>query len=241
MLLDIMSPYSYLQVNTKMISVFGLNVAAYWAELLNIYPRVIKKKKEEVSQANGFFTIDRDYIKSRTSLSLADQAKCDATLVNVGVLAVDENDSNRICISLKMMFEILSEDDQAEILAIQKKAKVKKASAAETKQAMIRVNLKKAITTTDTELQTAYHTWIDAILDSRNVLTKAAVEIFYKTVTEYSTAKAVQLKIIEIATVHAYRDANWAINIYSKDTKKPGTFIGVQQKSNVGIDPNSVF
>ena len=74
MLLDIMSPYSYLQVNTKMISIFGLNVAAYWAELLNIYPRVIKKKKDEVIQANGYFTIDREYIKARTSLDLSEQA-----------------------------------------------------------------------------------------------------------------------------------------------------------------------
>jgi hypothetical protein len=106
---------------------------------------------------------------------------------------------------------------------------------------MIKFNLKKAITTTDADLQTAYHKWIDSVIDSKNVLTKAAVEIFYRTVSEYSTAKTVQLKLIEIATVHAYRDANWAINIYAKDSKKPGTFIGVQQKQNVGIDPNSVF
>lgn len=241
MLIDIMSPYSYLQVNTKMISVFGLNTAAYWAELLNIYPRVIKKKKDEVIQANGFFTIDREYIRSRTSLDLSEQTKCDKALVNVGVLAIDENDPNRICISLNAMFEILSEDDSAAILAIQKKAKVKKSTTVATKQDMIKYNLKKAILESDQELLKAYHTWIDAIIDSKNVLTKAAVEIFYKTVSEYSTVKAIKLKIIEVATIHAYKDATWAINLYSKDTKKPGTFIGVQQKQNIGIDPNSVF
>lgn len=241
MLIDIMSPYSYLQVNTKMISVFGLNTAAYWAELLNIYPRVIKKKKDEVIQANGFFTIDREYIRSRTSLDLSEQTKCDKALVNVGVLAIDENDPNRICISLNAMFEILSEDDSAAILAIQKKAKVKKSTTVATKQDMIKYNLKKAILESDQELLKAYHTWIDAVIDSKNVLTKAAVEIFYKTVSEYSTAKAIKLKIIEVATIHAYKDATWAINLYSKDTKKPGTFIGVQQKQNIGIDPNSIF
>lgn len=241
MLIDIMSPYSYLQVNTKMISVFGLNVAAYWAELLNIYPRVIKKKKDEVIQANGFFTVDREYIKSRTSLDLADQAKCDKALVNVGALAVSEENPNFICISLNRMFEILSEDDSAAILDIQKKAKSRKGSTTETKAAMIKMNLKKAVVCSDAELTTAYHTWVDAIMDSKNVLTKAALEIFVRTVENYSTSKLVKLKIIEIATVHSYRDAQWAINMYERDSKKPGTFIGVQQKQNVGIDPNSAF
>ncbi len=241
MLLDIMSPYSYLQVNTKMISIFGLNVAAYWAELLNIYPRVIKKKKEEVIQSNGFFTIDREYIKQRTSLEIADQVKCDKALVNVGAVAVDPEDPNFICISLNRMFEILSEDDMTVIMDIQKKAKSRKGSSAETKAAMIRMNLKKAFTETDSDILAAYHTWIDALMDGKGVITKPQVQIFQKTVENYSTSKPIKLKIIEIATVHLYRDAQWAINMYEKDSKKPGTFIGVTQKQNVGIDPNSVF
>ena len=41
MLVDIMSPYSFLSVSVKMINMFGTSMAIYWAELLNIYPRVI--------------------------------------------------------------------------------------------------------------------------------------------------------------------------------------------------------
>jgi hypothetical protein len=151
-----------------MISIFGLNVAAYWAELLNIYPRVIKKKKEEVIQSNGFFTIDREYIKQRTSLEIADQVKCDKALVNVGAVAVDPEDPNFICISLNRMFEILSEDDMTVIMDIQKKAKSRKGSSAETKAAMIRMNLKKAFTETDSDILAAYHTWIDALMDGKS-------------------------------------------------------------------------
>ena len=139
------------------------------------------------------------------------------------------------------MFEILSEDDTAAIVAIQKKAKSKKSSAAETKNIMIRQNLKKAIIESDEEVKTAYHTWIDAIMEGKNYLTKPAVEIFYKTVSEFSNLKQVRLKLIEIATVHGYKDATWAINIFNKDNKSTGTRIGVPQKQNVGIDPNSVF
>ena len=224
-----------------MISIFGLNVAAYWAELLNIYPRVIKKKKEEILQANGFFTIDREYIRQRTSLDISEQTKCDKVLINVGALAVDENDSKSICISLNTMFEILTEDDLAAITDIQKKAKSKKSTAKATKQDMIKFNLKKAIKETDEEVKTAYYNWIDSILDGKNFLTKQVVEIFESTIQAFSTVKAIKLKIIEIAIVHSYKDATWAINIYNKDCKKPGTFIGVEQKQNVGIDPNSSF
>lgn len=242
MLLDIMSPYSYLQVNTKMISIFGLNVATYWAELLNIYSRVIKKKKDEVIQSNGYFTIDRDYIKQRTSLDTADQLKCEKALVNIGSLAVDEDNPNKICISLNRMFEILSEDDTAVILDLQKKAKSRKSgSSTETKKFMISQNIKKAIVTADTDLRAAYDAWVEALVEGKGTLTKAGAEIFQRTVESYSTVKPIRLKIVEIATVHLYKDAQWAINMYERDSKNTGTRIGVVQKQNTGIDPNSVF
>ena len=236
MLLDIMSPYSYLQVNTKMINIFGLNEAAYWAELLNIYPRVIKKKKDEVIQANGYFTIDREYIRQRTSLDLSEQTKCDKVLVNIGVLSIDEVDPNKICISLNAMFEILTEDDLTAIVEIQKKAKSKKSTAKATKQDMIKFNLRKAVQVQDTEVQEAYYRWIDSVMEKK-YLTKAAVELFIKNVSEYSSAKAIQLKIIETATIKAYDTAEYAIKIINSNSNytKPGTFIGVEQKQSTGI------
>ena len=242
MLVELMSPYNHIQVNVKLINVFGLNVATYWSELLNIYSRVINKKKDELLQSNGFFLIDRDYITSRTSLDRKAQTVCDTTLINIGVLAVDEQDPNKICISLNTMFEIITEDDAAVLYELQKKAKVKKATTAETKKAMIAVNLKKAITVTDPDLVKAYHTWVDSYMAGQGKpLTKEVVTIFQRKIQEYSTSKAIQLRLIEIATVQHYREADWAINIYEKDTKKTGTFIGVKQKENVGIDLNSVF
>lgn len=242
MLVELMSPYNHIQVNVKLINIFGLNVATYWSELLNIYSRVINKKKDELLQSNGFFLIDRDYINSRTSLDRKAQATCDKTLINIGVLAVDGENPDRICISLNTMFEIITEDDAKVLYELQKKAKVKKATTAETKKAMISLNLKKYITETDSELQRAYHTWIDSYMEgSGKPLTKEVVSIFQRKIQDYTKTKAIQLKIIEIATVQHYREADWAINMFERDTKKPGTFIGVQQKQNVGIDPNSVF
>jgi hypothetical protein len=80
------------------------------------------------------------------------------------------------------------------------------------------------------------------MIDAANCrFTKAVVQLFEKTITEYSHNKAIRLKIIEIATVNSYRDATWAINKLGGNFKTAGTFIGVPQKQNVGIDPNSIF
>ena len=80
------------------------------------------------------------------------------------------------------------------------------------------------------------------MIDAANCrFTKAVVQVFEKTITEYTTNKAIRLKIIEIATTNSYKDATWAINKLDSRFKNPGTFIGVPQKQNVGIDPNSVF
>jgi hypothetical protein len=102
--------------------------------------------------------------------------------------------------------------------------------------------MKKALVETDPEVRAAYERWVDGMIDAANCrFTKAVVQVFEKTVTEYSSNKAIRLKIIEIATTNSYKDAQWAINKLDGGFKKPGTFIGVQQKQAVGIDPNSVF
>ena len=51
MLLDVMSPYNNLMINTKMIKVFGLSTAAYSAVLMEIIPRVLQKKYDEEKEA----------------------------------------------------------------------------------------------------------------------------------------------------------------------------------------------
>jgi hypothetical protein len=69
----------------------------------------------------------------------------------------------------------------------------------------------------------------------KKYLTKAAVELFIKNVSEYTTSKAIQLKIIETATIKAYDTAEYAIKIINSNYTKPGTFIGVPQKQSTGV------
>jgi hypothetical protein len=136
------------------------------------------------------------------------------------------------------MVAIITDEDTTKL----KKTGKTSADAKEAKISGIKATMKRAILETDAELRAAYERWVDGMIDAANCrFTKAVVQLFEKTVTEFSPNKAIRLKIIEIATINSYKDATWAINKLDSGFKKPGTFIGVPQKQNVGIDPNSVF
>lgn len=243
MLIDLMSQYNYLQVNIKLANLLGLNTATYWAELLNIYARVIAKKFEETVQNEGYFELDRDYITRRTTLSEADQQLCDKVLVSLNIMGKSPDDPNSIRLDLQVMESILTQDDPVALEKILKTAKIKSTDKKESKKFMIKKTLKDSIVETDADLLVAYYNWVDTIYDSGNYLSKPMVEAFIRTVREFSTNKDVQLKVIEIAMIQCYKNATWAINAFKRDYKSDATFIsaGAAAKKNTGIDPNSAF
>jgi hypothetical protein len=164
--------------------------------------------------------------------------KCEEKLIELGALLRDAENPNRIAIGVNAMVAVITGEDTTKL----KKSGRSSADEKAAKIAGIKSTMKKAIVETDPEVRAAYERWIDGMIDAANCrFTKAVVQVFEKTVTEYSPNKAIRLKIIEIATTNSYKDATWAINKLDGGFKKPGTFIGVQQKQSVGIDPNSVF
>ena len=199
--------FDELRLNKRLVKLVGFEVAAYWSELQSILKHVIKK---QTADEFGFFNLDRDYVERETTLSITKQLKCEEKLISLGVIAKDPDNPNRICISVHGMIEFITDEDTK---------KLKKTSAAVKKEekaariAGIKATMKKALLETDVELRYAYERWVDGMIDAANCrFTKAVVQLFEKTVTEYTTNKDLRLKIIEIATVHSYRDATWAIN-----------------------------
>jgi hypothetical protein len=224
-----------LKLNKKLIKIASFEVAAYWAELQSILRQVVKK---QTADERGFFPLDREYIEKETTLTVSKQLKCEEKLIELGVLLRDNENPNRIAIAVNGMVAVITDEDTTKL----KKSGRTSADEKAAKIAGIKSTMKKAIVETDPEVRAAYERWIDGMVDAANCrFTKAVVQVFEKTVTEYSPNKAIRLKIIEIATTNSYKDATWAINKLDGGFKKPGTFIGVQQKQPVGIDPNSVF
>ncbi len=227
--------FDELRLNKKLVKLAGFEVAAYWAELQSILKQVVKK---QTADEKGFFTLDRDYVERETTLTVTKQLKCEEKLISLGVVMKDPEDPNRLAISVSTMVEVITDEDTSKL----KKTSAVKADAKAAKVAGIKATMKKAILETDIDLRAAYERWVEGMVDAENCrFTKAVVQLFEKTVTQYTTDKALRLKIIEIATTNSYRDATWAINkIYN-----PGKFTQTatklpEQKICTGVS-NDVF
>jgi hypothetical protein len=225
-----------LRLNKKLIKLTGFEVAAYWAELQSILKQVVKK---QTADEFGFFNLDREYLERETTLTLAKQLKCEEKLITMGVVLKDPENPNRLSISVQNMIEIITDEDTQKL---KKTAAVKKDEKA-AKIAGIKATMKKALLETDVELRAAYERWIDGMVDAANCrFTKAVVQLFEKTVTEYTKDKNTRLKIIEIATASSYRDATWAINkLGGFRTTGFTASRAPEQKICTGISNNVVF
>lgn len=198
--------FNELRLNKRLVKLVGFEVAAYWAEIQNILKQVVKK---QTADEHGFFTLDREYVERETTLTVTKQLKCEAKLIELGVMAKDPDNPNRITIGVNNMIELITDEDTTKL---KKATKAVKDEAKAAKVAGIKANMKKAILETDVELRYAYERWVDGMIDAANCrFTKAVVQLFEKTVTEYTTDKSIRLKIIEIATTNSYRDATWAL------------------------------
>lgn len=227
--------FDELRLNKRLVKLAGFEVAAYWAELQSVLKQVVKK---QTMDEQGFFLLDRGYIERETTLTVNKQLKCEEELIELGALLRDAENPNRIAIGVNAMVAVITGEDTTKL----KKSRRSSADEKAAKIAGIKSTMKKALVETDPEVHAAYERWIDGMIDAASCrFTKAVVQVFEKTITEYTTNKAIRLKIIEIATTNSYKDATWAINKLDSRFKNPGTFIGVPQKQNVGIDPNSVF
>ena len=226
-----------LKLNKRLIRLTNFEVAAYWAELQSILKQVVKKG---TADERGFFTLDRDFMERETTLNLNKQLKCDEKLITMGVVLKDPDNPNRLAISVENMIEIITDEDTKKL---KKSSRSTKEEAKVAKVEGIKATMKRAILETDIDLRAAYERWIDGMIDAQNCrFTKAVVQLFEKTVTQYTTDKGLRLKIIEIATVNSYRDATWAINkIYN-----PGKFTSPatklpEQKICTGISDGIIF
>ena len=227
--------FDELRLNKRLVKLAGFEVAAYWAELQSVLKQVVKK---QTMDEQGFFLLDRDYIERETTLTVNKQLKCEEELIELGALLRDAENPNRIAIGVNAMVAVITGEDTTKLKKSRKSSADEKAAKIEG----IKSTMKKALVETDPEVRAAYERWVDGMIDAASCrFTKAVVQVFEKTITEYTTNKAIRLKIIEIATTNSYKDATWAINKLDNRFKNPGAFIGVPQKQNVGIDPNSVF
>ena len=229
--------FDELRLNKRLIKLTSFEVAAYWAELQSILKQVVKK---QTADEHGFFTLDRDYVERETTLTLAKQLKCEAKLIEMGVMAKDPDNPNRITIGVNNMIEFITGEDTKKLKKSGTKASKEEAKAAKVEG--MKETMKRFIVEQDEELRAAYYRWIEGMIDAANCrFTKAVVQVFEQTITGYTTDKTTRLKIIEIATASSYRDANWAIEKLPRTGARINPMSSAPQKVCTGTAENVTF
>ena len=212
MLIELLSSSNYVNFNVKLAQILGLKPAIYLSQIMDINEKAIRKNKVD----QNFFTIDRKYVESRTTLTKDEQVSIEKDLLNIGILEKNPDKRNTICLNITMLTSIMMTPDEDLLKDISSLSKAKK----RTKSEVIEENLKANVLTVNTELRDAYYEWIEAVLTKKGMMTKAAVIHAQPTLDSFSNRNLdVALKVLQIAAIHGYEDIQWAINSYNKDFK----------------------
>jgi hypothetical protein len=215
MLIELISPSNYVSYNIKLAELLGLHSAIYVSELMNINDKAIRKDKVNESR----FSLDREYIRRRTTISVEEQLELDKNLIKLGIVEKSTDDDNCITFNISVLTTLMmSTDDDDLISSVKKLVKLKeKPRNKQTKAEAIRQNLKSNIMTTNVELLTAYSEWIDAVFAKDRWMSKTAVLVGQQVVDDFANRDLdVALNLISIATLHGYRDMNWAVSKYKE-------------------------
>jgi hypothetical protein len=217
MLIELLSSSNYVNFNIKLAELLGLHTAIYISELMNINDKAIRKEKVTESK----FSLDREYITKRTTISVEEQLEIDKNLIKLGIVEKSAENENFIELNINVLTTLMMEADEDLIGNVKKLIKLKeKPKTKRTKADAIRDNLKSNIVTTNVELVEAYSDWIDAVFAKEGWMSKKAVMLGQSVVDEFSHRDLdVALNLLSIAALHGHRDIQWSIKKYKEQYK----------------------
>lgn len=216
MLIELLSTSNYVSFNVKLAEILGLHPSIYISELMNINDKAIRKDKMNESS----FSLDRDYIQKRTTLSVEEQLDIEKNLIKLSIIEKPTDDVNCIVLNINILTTLLMSTDKELLENVEKLSKVKSKRSTATKAEAIRQNLKANIQTTNMELIEAYSDWIDAVYSKEGWMSKKAVMLGQSVVDDFSKRDLdVALQLLSIAAMHGYRDMSWAVNKYKEQYK----------------------
>lgn len=213
--LDVLTTDNRGEYSISVAKVFGLETACYFEVLANITSKANRKKKAD---ANGFVLLDRDYIKERTTLSMDSQYNCDAALQKAEIVSISKSNKDKLIVDVEKMFMLIANTNEDELNKLSKKLTVSKTEKSVNKRDAMAVSIKKQLVESDPELRLAYNNWIDAVYAAKKFLTKTIVDTFRADINNFTKDKNVKLQLLKFAMIHAYTDATWVINNFSRNT-----------------------
>lgn len=211
MLIELFATDNYGRYNVKIAEIFNLETAVYLDTVLNICEKAVRKGKI----SGGFFVIDRDYIKRRTTLDETAQTNIEDALIRVGVLTRTEPCT--IAVDIPLLANIVGSDDEDIKAGVAKLANIKSRSKKKTKKDVFADIAKKEINTGDAELNSILEQWVDAIVAKQGWINKMTVTEGQSKLISFASPNLEKAKeVAKIATISAYRDMQWAIDRYKE-------------------------
>lgn len=225
MLVELLSQSNYQSFNIKLAHLLGLESSIYLSALIDINEKAYRKDK---ITEDGFFTIDRDYIEQRTTISKSRQNKIETELNRVGIL---ELSNDCIKINLDILTSLVLEENEN----IRKDlSSFRKAATAKSKGDYILNGVKSNIDQTlPMELQLAYSNWLDSVYAKFNFINK---QTLFNAQLEVNAAANhdldVAIDIINIAAANGWKDMRWAVKVYKE--RHPNS--GVIENKDINVD-----
>lgn len=225
MLFELVATDNLVSYNITLAKLLGLEAAIHVSELINIYQKAFRKAK---LKEDNMMKLDRDYIESRTTLDVKKQLNIEEKLAKLSIVIKHESDPNLIGIDIGIIEAMMKSEDEDIVKSIKKLARVRGASMALKRDAMVS-QLKLLITTDNVELKDAYFAWIDSAISKVGWLSKKSIINAQEIIDKFSNHNLdVALGVIEIAEINGYKDMQWAINAYNKNYRPSYNLAPVQ-------------
>ena len=225
MLVNLVNPNKFNFYNIEVADKWGLECAVYFSTLLSL------------SGLNSIIVLDdiqRQIIKGITTLEVNKQLNFDKNLIALGILEkISEND---IKINIENYVSLFNTEQEDIHKAMNKVIKKKR-----TKADILKDELKILINSTDSQIRDAYASWIDAVVTKQGWMSKKSVTLGQTVLDTYTKGDISKIiEILNIASINAYRDIEWAINIYETKQAKNKVKKSFNFSDNVKNDLNDV-
>ena len=212
MLIELLSTSNYGQYNIKIASTIGLEPSIYLNEVLNLYEKAYKKSKLIEDE---YFKVDRNYIKSVTTLSKEKQREWENFLVRLGFLSRTTEYPECVSVNLNAITTVMMGSNETLMKDIEK---IRDEVTTKVDKTESTVNaLMCLVYSADMTIRDAYETWIRSVLSKEGWMSRAAVTSATSNLNSFCKGNNdVLLKILEIASINGHRDINWSIENFKK-------------------------
>lgn len=211
MLINLISQSNYQSYNVILANALGLYEAVYLNALIEINEKAIRKDK----LVDEHFTIDRNYIKNRTTLGISQQKKIEKVLETAKIIHKNNDDCIKVNIDILSGIMMAKEDKIETNLSFLKQATVsEKTRKSENILRAVKNNINQSY---PEDMKQAYSEWLDVIQNKFGFVSKQMILTAQSVVdneANHDVDKAID--IIHIASANGWKDMNYAVSIYNK-------------------------